>query len=77
MNKPRNQIETLAGEGTNHPVVDDNLRGGRLKLANSVQVVLGALVVAGCSATTTERLNLSPLTTVPKVDLNRYAATPW
>lgn len=33
------------------------------------------LLLAGCSKTTTERLNLPELTTVPSVDLQRYLGT--
>ncbi len=33
------------------------------------------VVVSGCSQTTTERLQLAPLTTVPEVDLERYLGT--
>jgi apolipoprotein D and lipocalin family protein len=33
------------------------------------------LALAGCSETTTERLQLPPLETVPKVDLGRYVGT--
>lgn len=39
------------------------------------RLVLGALSVAGCAATTTARLHLPPLATVPHVDLERYLGT--
>ncbi len=45
-------------------------RGGR------VSVFLGLLVVPlGCAKTTTERLGLPPLVTVPRVELERYLGT--
>ncbi|MBE2254100.1 MAG: lipocalin family protein [Myxococcus sp.] len=34
-----------------------------------------ALVLVSCKTSTTERLGLPPLTTVPKVELNRYLGT--
>ncbi|MFZ1864758.1 MAG: lipocalin family protein [Polyangiales bacterium] len=34
-----------------------------------------AIATSGCSKTTTERLNLPPLETVPEVDLRRYLGT--
>jgi apolipoprotein D and lipocalin family protein len=37
-----------------------------------VKWALGALAVTGCATTTTARLNLPTLQTVPHVDLNRY-----
>jgi apolipoprotein D and lipocalin family protein len=36
---------------------------------------LAALLLTGCAASTTERLHLPPLTTVPAVDLARYVGT--
>jgi apolipoprotein D and lipocalin family protein len=38
-------------------------------------LALLCLMLAGCTKTTTERLNLPPLTTVPSVDLQRYLGT--
>ena len=40
-----------------------------------VGLLLGLLAVAGCATTTTERLRLPPLATVPHVDLDRYLGT--
>jgi apolipoprotein D and lipocalin family protein len=37
--------------------------------------ILGSLALGGCSASTTERLRLPPLQTVPHVDLERYLGT--
>jgi apolipoprotein D and lipocalin family protein len=37
--------------------------------------VLAVLAAAGCATTTTERLGLPPLQTVPEVDLSRYVGT--
>ncbi len=39
------------------------------------KLLLGALAIAGCAPTTTARLHLPPLQTVPRVDLNRYLGT--
>jgi apolipoprotein D and lipocalin family protein len=39
------------------------------------KLLLGTLAVAGCATTTTARLHLPPLQTVPRVDLNRYLGT--
>lgn len=38
-------------------------------------LALGALAAAGCGSTTTARLDLPTLATVPHVDLNRYLGT--
>lgn len=37
--------------------------------------LLAAIALAGCAATTTERLRLPPLATVPRVELERYLGT--
>jgi apolipoprotein D and lipocalin family protein len=39
------------------------------------RVLLGALTTTGCATTTTARLHLAPLATVPHVDLNQYLGT--
>jgi len=44
-------------------------------LHRPAQLLMGALAAAGCATTTTARLHLSPLQTVPRVDLNRYLGT--
>jgi apolipoprotein D and lipocalin family protein len=48
----------------------------RNKLAGAAMVMaLVAAVLAGCSPTTTERLGLGPLQTVPRVDISKYVGT--
>lgn len=44
-------------------------------LRGLAKLLIGALTAAGCATTTTARLNLPPLQTVPHVDLNRYLGT--
>ena len=44
-------------------------------LRRLVSLLLGPLALAGCATTTTERLRLPPLVTVPHVDLDRYLGT--
>lgn len=39
------------------------------------RLIMVLLVALGCAKSTTERLNLPPLQTVPRVDLNRYLGT--
>jgi apolipoprotein D and lipocalin family protein len=39
------------------------------------RTLLATLLATGCAASTTERLNLEPLETVPRVDLQRYLGT--
>lgn len=38
-------------------------------------LLMSLALLTGCAASTTERLKLPPLTTVPKVELNRYLGT--
>jgi len=44
-------------------------------LRRLAKLVLGTLAAAGCATTTTARLHLPPLSTVSRVDLNRYLGT--
>lgn len=44
-------------------------------LRRLAKLLLGTLAAAGCTTTTTTRLHLPPLQTVPRVDLNRYLGT--
>jgi apolipoprotein D and lipocalin family protein len=44
-------------------------------LRKLTHVLLGALTATGCATTTTVRLQLAPLKTVPRVDLDRYLGT--
>jgi apolipoprotein D and lipocalin family protein len=37
--------------------------------------LVAGLLASGCASTTTERLHLPPLQTVPRVDLQRYLGT--
>lgn len=51
-------------------------RRGVPALVTAGRLALGTVAaLAGCATTTTERLGLPPLKTVPKVDLTRYVGT--
>jgi len=55
--------------------VGDAGYGADAMIASTRSLLVSFALLTGCTASTTERLKLSPLATVPKVELSRYLGT--